>query len=200
MTDQGLKLFRKWTAIDKRNEPRTKERVPYIIANGPPGVPLIRLVRSPRDFLNDPSLRPNAIYYITKVIIPPINRCFNLVGINVTGWFNQMPRKQLHYLATTSPSPMKKKSTISQYFSSTSCAACGEQTQTDLLCLKCKKTPQQTVFVLMEKIRRWEHAFCTINTVSYINIASFAVMCQSQMPYQQGSCLFSALSTLDPCF
>ncbi|KAJ8934360.1 hypothetical protein NQ314_013401 [Rhamnusium bicolor] len=79
-------ICRKWTAIDKRNEPRSGERVPYIIVNGPPGLPLIRLVRSPRELLNDSSLRPNALYYITRVIIPPINRCFNLIGADLNIW------------------------------------------------------------------------------------------------------------------
>lgn len=79
-------MYRKWTAVDKRNEPRRGERVPYIIVNGPPGLPLIRMVKSPRDLLNDPSLRPNALYYITKVIVPPINRCFNLIGADVNAW------------------------------------------------------------------------------------------------------------------
>lgn len=73
-------------SVDKRNEPRNGERVPYVIVNGPPGLPLIRLVRSPRDVLNDPSLRPNANYYISRVIIPPINRCFNLIGVDLFTW------------------------------------------------------------------------------------------------------------------
>lgn len=73
-------------ASDKRSEPRRSERVPYVIINGPPGLPLIRLVRSPRELIADPSLRPNALYYITKVIIPPLNRCFLLIGADVNNW------------------------------------------------------------------------------------------------------------------
>lgn len=82
-----------------------------------------------------------------------------------------MPRKQLQYLSTTSPS---KKSTISQYFSSTSCAACSEQNQTSL-CQKCENTPQKSVFVLMEKMVRWEQAFHTTNTVSRISFCGQSV-------------------------
>lgn len=82
----ALELARKWMMVDKRHEPRTGERVPYIIVNGPPGLPLIRLVRSPYDLLSDTSLRPNAFYYITRVIIPPINRCFNLIGVDLSSW------------------------------------------------------------------------------------------------------------------
>jgi DNA polymerase zeta len=158
----ALELARKWTAVDKRNEPRRSERVPYVIAAGPPGVPLIRLVRSPREFLQDPSLRPNAIYYITKVIIPPINRCFNLIGADLHGWFNQMPRKQFQYLRNSSP---VKRSTISQYFASNSCAVCGEHTQ-KYLCEKCAKRPQSTVVMLHEKVRLWEQSFRSTSLVS----------------------------------
>lgn len=72
--------------MDKRSEPRRSERVPYVIVHGHPGLPLIRLVRSPRDLLADSSLRPNALYYITKVIIPPLNRCLNLIGADALLW------------------------------------------------------------------------------------------------------------------
>ncbi|XP_044259688.1 DNA polymerase zeta catalytic subunit [Tribolium madens] len=159
----ALELARKWTSVDRRSEPRRGERVPYIIAHGPPGVPLIRLVRSPHDFLNDPSLRPNAIYYITKVIIPPINRCFNLIGADLNGWFNQMPRKQFQYLRNASPI---KKSTISQYFVSNNCASCGEQTQNDL-CEKCQNNTQTTTVVLHEKVRIWEQSFYNVNLICH---------------------------------
>ncbi|XP_074033299.1 DNA polymerase zeta catalytic subunit isoform X3 [Leptinotarsa decemlineata] len=160
----ALELTRKWTAVDKRNEPRSGERVPYVIINGPPGLPLIRLVRSPRDLLNDSSLRPNALYYITRVIIPPINRCFNLIGADLHTWFNQMPRKVTQYLSS-SVSP-KKKSTISQYFSTYTCACCGEQTQMGI-CQNCCCNPQKTVITLMEKMRLWENNFVNMNLVCH---------------------------------
>lgn len=112
--------------------------------------------------MQDPSLRPNAIYYITKVIIPPINRCFNLIGADLHGWFNQMPRKQFQYLRNSSP---VKRSTISQYFASNSCAVCGEHTQ-KYLCEKCAKRPQSTVVMLHEKVRLWEQSFRSTSLVS----------------------------------
>ncbi|RZF41267.1 hypothetical protein LSTR_LSTR010495 [Laodelphax striatellus] len=74
---------RGWMKKDRRSEPRTGERVPYVIVSGPPGLPLIRLVRSPHELLADPALKVNADYYISRVIIPPLNRCLLLVGANV---------------------------------------------------------------------------------------------------------------------
>ena len=161
-TKRSIKFDRKWTAFDRRHEPRRGERVPYVIVSGPPGVPLIRLVRSPYDFLNDASLRPNSIYYITKVIIPPVNRCFNLIGADLTGWFNQMPRRHFQYLRNASP---VKRNTISQYFQSNSCAACSAQTQKSL-CDRCVRRPQRTAVVLHEKVRLWEEAFRGATLVS----------------------------------
>lgn len=147
------KLNRKWTSIDKRNEPRSGERVPYVIINGPPGLPLIRLVRSPWEVLHEPTLTPNALYYITKAIIPPINRCLGLIGADVNLWFKQMPiKKQLNYSTHTSSSTKK---TIAQYFQSNNCLRCNRQTQGGL-CVKCGGEKQETVVVLNDRVRVWE--------------------------------------------
>nr|CAI5846392.1 unnamed protein product [Callosobruchus analis] len=145
----ALELARKGFTIDRRSEPRSGERVPYVVINGPPGLPIIKLVRSPRDLLNDPSLRLNAQYYITKVIIPPLNRCLQLIGVDVP----QHTKKTDTVFAKFS-----KKSTISQYFSTSNCVACGEQTKVGI-CDKCTSKPQRTVVSLMEKMRNWEQCY-----------------------------------------
>ncbi|CAH0553547.1 unnamed protein product [Brassicogethes aeneus] len=175
----SLELARKWKAEDKRSEPRRGERVPYVIVNGPPGLPIIKLVRSPRELLADPSLRPNALYYITRVIIPPINRCLTLIGADLHIWFNQMPRKHIQVLPTSSPG---KKSTISQYFSTTSCASCGEQTKTGL-CNDCCLNAQTTVVNLTQKIKKWEqnnyevNLICQSCTKSVVDISCASLDC-----------------------
>lgn len=79
-------ICRQWTRKDRRKEPRTGERVPYVIVYGAPGLPLIQLVRSPKNVLLDPALRINSIYYITRAIIPPLERCFSLLGVDVNLW------------------------------------------------------------------------------------------------------------------
>ena len=73
-------------AVDRRSEPRQKERVPYVIVCGVPGQPLIQLVRRPEDVLQQPGLRLNANYYITKQLIPPLDRAFSLLGVDVREW------------------------------------------------------------------------------------------------------------------
>ena len=42
--------------------------------------------------LNDASLRLNSSYYINKQIIPPLNRVFSLIGIDVFTWYTELPR------------------------------------------------------------------------------------------------------------
>ena len=85
-TVPSLTLTRKWMLSDPRNEPRRGERVPFVIVNGAPGLTLIRLVRSPHEVLQDENYKINSIYYITKAIIPPLNRCLLLIGANVFDW------------------------------------------------------------------------------------------------------------------
>lgn len=151
-------------------EPRRGERVPYLVVNGPPGVPLIRLVRSPHDFLSDPGLKINAIYYITKVIIPPLNRCLLLIGADAAQWFADLPRKVTTLPTVSNASTIMnrndtKKSTISQYFSTTNCAAdCGSQTQTGL-CNRCLKLPHASTVRLAEKIANLDRKYAMVNRI-----------------------------------
>ncbi|XP_066995085.2 uncharacterized protein PolZ1 [Anabrus simplex] len=156
----ALELARQWLQTDKRAEPRVGERVPYVVVNGPPNLPLIRLVRSPHDLLTDYSLRVNAQYYITRVIIPPLDRCFSLIGADVESWYTDLPRKFTHYLPT-SVTDGQKKSTISQYFATTNCAACGQQTHSGL-CAECQNHPQSTAIILADKLRQWERTYSNI--------------------------------------
>lgn len=77
---------RKLLRHDRRAEPCVGERVPYVIVYGSPGLPLIQLVKQPWDVLLDPSLRINATYYITKQILPPLDRMLSLLGVDVLSW------------------------------------------------------------------------------------------------------------------
>lgn len=158
----ALVLARKWMMTDKRSEPRRSERVPYVIINGLPNTPLIQLVRSPYDLLQDPGLRINAIYYITRVIIPPLNRCLLLIGANAHDWFAEMPRITKQYLPTMNTAvSTSKKSTVSQYFSIEICASCGIENKHGI-CSECLKDSQKTSYILNEKLRCWEREFDNI--------------------------------------
>lgn len=179
-------IFRASMQIDRRAEPRRGERVPYLVVNGPPGVPLIRLVRSPQEYLTNEALKINAMYYITKVLIPPLNRCLLLIGADANQWFVDLPRKSQYTLSldvasnilSKSNQPRSdpfgdsllapatsdvsggpaKKSTISQYFSTTNCVCdCGERTQNGICsgCLQPYRV-QQSVVILADKCMKLE--------------------------------------------
>lgn len=78
--------------IDPRAEPQYGERVPYVVVSGAPGARLVDRCVSPEMLLRNPSLDLDAEYYITKNLIPPLERIFNLVGANVRGWWDEMPK------------------------------------------------------------------------------------------------------------
>ncbi|XP_075718396.1 DNA polymerase zeta catalytic subunit [Rhinoderma darwinii] len=152
----ALELTRKMVAYDRRSEPRVGERVPYVIVYGTPGVPLIQLVRRPIDVLQDHNLRLNATYYITKQILPPLNRIFSLIGVDVFSWYDELPRIQKAY-STVRNELDARKGTISQYFTTLHCPICDELTQHGI-CSKCRSQPQHVVVFLNQEIRELEYS------------------------------------------
>eukprot|EP00076_Gallus_gallus_P019596 XP_015140065.1 DNA polymerase zeta catalytic subunit [Gallus gallus] len=150
----ALEITRRMLAYDRRSEPRVGERVPYVIVYGMPGLPLIQLVRRPTEVLQDPSLRLNATYYITKQILPPLARVFSLIGIDVFSWYHELPRIQK--TASTARSELEgRKGTISQYFTTLHCPVCDELTQYGI-CTKCRSQPQHVAVILNQEIRELE--------------------------------------------
>ncbi|XP_052020506.1 DNA polymerase zeta catalytic subunit isoform X2 [Apodemus sylvaticus] len=150
----ALELTRKMLAYDRRSEPRVGERVPYVIIYGSPGLPLIQLIRRPAEVLQDPTLRLNATYYITKQILPPLARIFSLIGIDVFSWYQELPRIQK--AASSARSELEgRKGTISQYFTTLHCPVCDDLTQHGI-CSKCRSQPQHVAIILNQEIRELE--------------------------------------------
>lgn len=150
----ALELTRKMLAYDRRSEPRVGERVPYVIVYGTPGLPLIQLIRRPAEVLQDPTLRLNATYYITKQILPPLARIFSLIGIDVFSWYQELPRIQK--ATSSSRSDLEgRKGTISQYFTTLHCPVCDGLTQHGI-CSQCRSQPQHVAIILNQEIRELE--------------------------------------------
>uniref|UniRef100_A0A1X7U2J4 DNA polymerase n=1 Tax=Amphimedon queenslandica TaxID=400682 RepID=A0A1X7U2J4_AMPQE len=145
------------TLLDRQAEPLVGERVPYVIVYGPPGLPLIQLVRSLEDFTTaSSSLRLNSNYYITKQILPALSRSFSLLGVDVFQWYHYLPRSQML------PSVVggAKKGTISQYFASAHCVICGTITsETPPICPECSKNPQNVAVSLSSLGSKTENNF-----------------------------------------
>ncbi|EXJ81893.1 DNA polymerase zeta subunit [Capronia coronata CBS 617.96] len=121
---------------DPRLEPQYGERVPYVVVTGGPGARLIDRCVAPEVLLNDPHAELDAEYYISKNLIPPLERIFNLVGANVRQWYDEMPKYQrirrvegvgvggdlnLHQHQN-----QKKKATLESYMKSSTCLVCRE--------------------------------------------------------------------------
>ncbi|XP_070705223.1 DNA polymerase zeta catalytic subunit [Pempheris klunzingeri] len=152
----ALELTRRMMAHDRRLEPRVGERVPYVVVYGMPGVPLIQLVRRPVEVLQDPSLRLNATYYITKQILPPLARMFQLIGVDVFSWYQELPRIQKASCSSAvGGDEVGRKGTISQYFTTLHCPVCDELTQLGV-CSRCRTEPQRVAVTLYQDIRQWE--------------------------------------------
>ncbi|XP_067273494.1 DNA polymerase zeta catalytic subunit isoform X2 [Pseudorasbora parva] len=155
----ALELSRRMMAYDRRLEPRVGERVPYVIVYGMPGVPLIQLVRRPVEVLQDASLCLNAIYYITKQILPPLARIFNLIGVDVFSWYHELPRVQKAWSSLgggrEGGDEGARKGTISQYFTTLHCPVCDELTQLGV-CEHCRAEPQHVAIHLHQDLRLWE--------------------------------------------
>jgi hypothetical protein len=73
----------------------------------------------------------DASYYISRVLIPPLERIFNLVGADVRSWFDDMPKAiRVNHPNPLAMSPKKQRITanrlkIDEHFQSSQCLACG---------------------------------------------------------------------------
>ncbi|KAG6899936.1 hypothetical protein C0993_005136 [Termitomyces sp. T159_Od127] len=76
----GVMVAAKRMLEDPANEPQYAERVPYVIIRGPPEARLVDRAMDPLKMLNDSRMHLDTMYYITRVLIPPLERIFKLVG------------------------------------------------------------------------------------------------------------------------
>lgn len=173
----SLEIANKLTRLDPRAEPRVKERVPYVIVCGPPQSTLISLVRQPHELLNDASLRLNATYYIRKQIIPPLERCFNLLGVSVTAWYDRMPKQLRIHSGGSVVQPGQgtadRRSTITHFYQSRHCVACDEEAAMGKeLCLRCSSDTQRTGLLAAMRVRHVERCLLTLHKICHKCAAS----------------------------
>lgn len=156
---------------DPRAEPQHGERVPYVVVAGAPGARLIDRCVAPETLLRDDALELDAEYYISKNLIPPLERIFNLVGANVRGWFDEMPRVQRVRSVNTEGGGKKTTMTLESYMRSSACLVCrskllggGSQQRRNEedeghqlpLCERCRAKPHTALLELRTRQRRAE--------------------------------------------
>ncbi|KAF2757341.1 DNA polymeras-like protein zeta catalytic subunit [Pseudovirgaria hyperparasitica] len=155
---------------DARTEPQYGERIPYVVVSGAPGARLIDRCVDPEVLLRDDHLELDAEYYISKNLIPPLERIFNLVGANVRQWFDEMPKVQRirnvqQHQADEMEQPILKK-TMESYMKSSLCIVCraklppptNEQENNANsripLCDACSRFPSRSLLTLRRRMQK----------------------------------------------
>ena len=125
----GALISTKRMLEDPRAEPQYGERVPYVVISGAPGARLIDRCVAPDVLLHNEYNELDAEYYISKNLIPPLERIFNLVGANVRQWYDEMPKFQRIRrieagLLASGKDLLVSKKTLESYMKSSSCLVC----------------------------------------------------------------------------
>lgn len=82
----GAQISLRKMAQDPRTEPQYGERVPYVVVYNGPNTALMSSCVAPEELVYSRYLRLHGEYYITKQIIPPLARVFNLVGAGTSSF------------------------------------------------------------------------------------------------------------------
>ncbi|KAL7790723.1 hypothetical protein V8C37DRAFT_383740 [Trichoderma ceciliae] len=165
---------------DARAEPQYGERVPYVVITGAPGARLIDRCVSPEELLRNPHWQLDADYYISKNIIPPLERIFNLVGANVRQWYDAMPKiRRIHRTKGLG----HKKRTLEAYMQSVNCMVCGRKIATGMelsLCRFCFARMPASLLSLQSKLAAAER--------KYDEILGICKSCEGVGPLEEVGC------------
>ncbi|KAI9879358.1 MAG: DNA polymerase zeta [Pleopsidium flavum] len=158
----GALISTKRMLEDPRAEPQYGERVPYVVITGAPGARLIDRCVAPEVLLQNDQNELDAEYYISKNVIPPLERIFNLVGANVRQWYDEMPKFQRirrieSILLTKSKEQIVSKKTLESYMKSSLCLVCRDKLEAELpICSKCLERANTSLLVLRSRLLKAE--------------------------------------------
>ncbi|OLL22088.1 DNA polymerase zeta catalytic subunit [Neolecta irregularis DAH-3] len=142
---------------DPRAEPQYGERVPYVVITGAPGARLVDRCVPPEELLLNNHHRLDFEYYISKNIIPPLERIFNLVGANVRSWYDEMPKVQrVRRFEGMKEDCEKKGKTLESYLRSSVCLVCRELETDDMLCYECSANRPEAIHTLVTRLKTKE--------------------------------------------
>ncbi|KAG2366540.1 hypothetical protein BDR07DRAFT_1395782 [Suillus spraguei] len=155
---------------DENDEVQYGDRIPYVIIRGDPQMRLVDRAVSPEELLQNKHMQLDASYYISRVLIPPLERVFNLVGADVRTWFDDMPKTiRVNHPNPLAMSPQKKRITVNrlkidEHFQSSQCLACGGLSS-DGICGRCQRTPWETMPTLLNQMRKGEARLLDVQRV-----------------------------------
>lgn len=150
----GARLSMKRKEKDHRTEPQYKERVFYIVRKGHNKEILRDRCVSPDEFLNNSGMELDSEYYINKVLVPPLERIFNLLGVDIRSWVKEIPQV-LSYSGVGITLLNVRVMT---------CLCCGKSSNINLqnsdytpkICDNCKKDELNTFLVLKKRVIKRE--------------------------------------------
>ena len=142
---------------DPRAAPRYGERVPYVVVNGTPKSKLVDLVFHPLSVVSpDSGMFINANYYITRNIIPVLSRVFDLFGVSIADWYNEMPKRlrsaRSSHLKLSEAEIKLRRQTIDHYYTSQYCPICDALTS-KTICEECLSKPAMAAYILASRIK-----------------------------------------------
>lgn len=158
----GALISTKRMLEDPRAEPQYGERVPYVVITGAPGARLIDRCVAPEVLLQNDHNELDAEYYISKNLIPPLERIFNLVGANVRQWYDEMPKFQRirrieNAMPTNGKDQILSKKTLESYMKSSSCLVCRDKLEDELpICSTCLERADTSLLTLRSRLFKSE--------------------------------------------
>ncbi|KAL4805530.1 hypothetical protein BDV18DRAFT_21030 [Aspergillus unguis] len=166
----GALISTKKMLEDPRAEPQYGERVPYVVVTGAPGSRLVDRCVPPETLLQDAQLDLDAEYYITKNLIPPLERIFNLVGANIRQWYDEMPKIHRIRRVEGSSSLIGGKSnirTLESYMRASACIVCKTKLYDAEIpvCSDCVQQPHVSLLDLITRQRQAEQKVANLERV-----------------------------------
>lgn len=167
----GALISTKRMLEDPRAEPQYGERVPYVVIAGAPGARLIDRCVPPDVLLNDDQNELDSEYYISKNIIPPLERIFNIMGANIRQWYDEMPKFQRIRQIDARPiignnEKNLNKKTMESYMKSSSCLVCRNKLEEEMpICSVCKQNKYTSILSLRSRLSRAELKVCNLEKI-----------------------------------
>jgi DNA polymerase zeta len=173
---------------DARAEPQYGERVPYVVITGAPGARLIDRCVAPEELLENEHSELDSEYYISKNLIPPLERIFNLVGANIRNWYDEMPKVQrirrvdanLQIQGQSKELAISKK-TLESYMKSSSCLVCREKLELEgPICPRCLADKPASLLSLRARLNSAEQ--------KYLDLQKICQSCSGISPLDEVKC------------
>lgn len=189
----GAQIAMQMMEEDARTEPQYKQRVPYVVKMGKIGETLSSRCLSPEAFLRSKTSRLDYTYYIVKNIIPPLQRFFQLVGVDIMDWYISM-KHTLNPLKVDSDDGSHEGRSLTSIVKGKSCLRCRKKVHPKFIspiCGECRIDKSNTTLFLEESVRlkqsKMHSVMRTCQTCSYkfhkdamAPLDQIALKCQSK--------------------